>query len=256
MLRSAINDLNLDQFLPMLSVLDQDEHISAMPHPDRDHPMFYWIFRNKDFSQWSSAECSRVLWLSGPPERNIDQVSSYVVHQEKETALKTGHFVLYFFCSSAIRRRLSVTDFAHTLLKQIVYCSPMDKRTSVIRNFLRSLLEQMKAGPDSKTWNLDKERSLDENIKKILNAPVNEFFTALCTVLDDQEQRGLSLIVDGLDKVEHQRDECIREIRAFIEHLQQQALKVKILLTSQPLAEIRELFDGLPCIEYDRERKG
>jgi len=263
MLRSAINDLNLDQFLPMLSVLDQDEHISAMPHPDRDHPMFYWIFRNKDFSQWSSAECSRVLWLSGPPERNIDQVSSYVVHQEKETALKTGHFVLYFFCSSAIGGRSSAADFIHTLLKQIVYCSPMGKRISIIRNFLHSLLGSLlgqavkrEAGFNLERWSLDKECSPDENIKKILNAPVNELFTALHAVLGDQEQRGLSLIVDGLDKVEHRRDECIREVRAFIKHLQQRASKVKILLTSQPLAEIRELFNGLPCIEYDRERKG
>jgi len=114
----------------------------------------------------------------------------------------------------------------------------------------------MKAGLNSERWSLDKECSPDENIKKILNAPVNELFTALRAVLGGQEQRGLSLIVDGLDKVEHQRDECIRGIRAFIEHLQQRAPKIKILLTSQPLAEIRELFDGLPCIEYDRERKG
>ena len=97
------------------------------------------------------------------------------------------------------------------------------------------------------------ERSPDENIKKILNAPVNELFTALRAVLGSQEQRGLSLVVDGLDKVEHQRDECIRGVRAFIEHLQQRALKVKILLISQPLAKIRELFDGLLCIKYDRE---
>ena len=259
MVRSAIDDLNLDQFLPMLSVLDQDEHISTIPHPDRDHPMFYWIFRNKDFLQWDSAECSRVLWLSGLPERNIDQVSSYVVHQEKEIALKTDRSVLYFFCSSAIRRRSSVTNFIHTLLKQIVYCLPMDKRISIIRNFLHSLLEQVvkrKAGPDSERRSLDKECSPDENIKKILDGSVNELFTALHAVLGGQEQRGLSLVVDGLDKVEHQRNEYIRGVRAFIEYLQQRASKVKILLTSQPLAEIRELFDGLPCIEYDRERKG
>ena len=259
MTRSAIDDLNLDQFLPMLSVLDQDKHISAIPRPDRDHPMFYWIFRNKDFSQWSSAECPRVLWLSGLPERNIDQVSSYIVHQEKETALKIDRLVLYFFWSSAIRRRLSVADFIHTLLYQIIYCSPIDKRISIVRNFLHSLLEQVikrKAGPNLERWSFDKECSPDENIKKILNAPVNEHFTALHAVLGDQEQRGLSLIVDGLDKVEHQRNECIRGIHAFIKHLQQRASKVKILLTSQPLDEIRELFGGLPCIEYDRERKG
>ena len=247
----------------MLSVIDQDEHISAIPHPDRDHPMFYWIFRNKDFSQWSSAECSRVLWLSGLPERNIDQVSSYVVHQEKETALMTDRFVLYFFCSSAIRRRSSAVNLIHTLLKQIVYCSPMDKRVSIIRNILYSLFNSLLGqAPKRRTsfyweeWGLDKKCSPDENIKKILNAPVNELFTALHAVLGGQEQRGLSLIIDGLDKVEHQRDECISGIRTFIENLQQRASKFKILLTSQPLAEIKELFDGLPCIEYDKERKG
>ena len=256
MLRSAIDDINLDQFLPMLSVLDQDEHISAIPHPDRDHPMFYWIFRNKDFSQWSSAECSRVLWLSGLPERNIDQVSSYVVHQEKETALKTDRFVLYYFSLPTIRRKSSVADFIYTLLKQIVYCSPMDKRILIIRNFLHSLLEQVvkrEAGPNLERWSFDKECSPDKNIKQILNTPVKDLFTALRAVLGSQEQRGLSLIVDGLDKVEHKRDECIKEVRVFIEYLQQRASEVKILLTSQPLAEIRELFDGLPCIEYDRE---
>ncbi|OCK97498.1 uncharacterized protein K441DRAFT_547211, partial [Cenococcum geophilum 1.58] len=134
----------------------------------------------------------------------------------------------------------------------------MGKRISIIRNFLHSLLGQAvkrEAVFNLERWSLDKECSPDKNIKKILNAPVNELFTALRAVLGDQEQRGLSLIVDGLDKVEHQRDECIRGVRAFIEHLQQRASKVKILLTSQPLAEIRELFNGLPCIEYDRERK-
>src|SRR4051812_18270865 len=127
MLRSAVDDLNLDQFLPMLSVLDQDEHMRTMSPLDQGHPMFYWIFRNMDFLQWNSDKFP-VLWVSGLPERNIHQVSSYIVGQEKDRTLKADHFVLYFFCSSAIGNGSAFTYFVHTLLNQIVYCSPMDKR--------------------------------------------------------------------------------------------------------------------------------
>jgi hypothetical protein len=40
-LQSAINGLNVDQFLPMLSALDQDKYISTTRSLDCDHPMFH-----------------------------------------------------------------------------------------------------------------------------------------------------------------------------------------------------------------------
>ena len=244
----------------MLSKLDQDEHISTIPRLDRDHPMFYWIFKNMDFTQWSSAKCSRVLWLSGPLECNIPQVSSYIVSQEKNAALNTEHFVLYFFCSAATKTRSVAANFTHTLLNQIVCSSPMDKRILIIRRFLYSLIE----GISNKEASLSREERVlkekgfpDISIQSIiLNAPPNELFTALEAVLGDEEQRGLSVIIDGLDKVSYQQSEFIREVRAFVECLQQRISKIKILLTSRPLAEIKDLFGGLPCIEHDRERKG
>ncbi|KAK8924411.1 hypothetical protein VCV18_004833 [Metarhizium anisopliae] len=92
-LGSAIDELNLDQFLRMLSRVDQDSHISAIPHPDREDPRFHWIFKNVDFKQWSYAKRSQVLCLSGRAERNISQVSSYIVDQEK----KRDHPILPLF---------------------------------------------------------------------------------------------------------------------------------------------------------------
>lgn len=255
--------MDLDRFLPMLSMIDQEKYQSTIPSLNYDQPKLFWIFRNMDFGQWSTGSYPQVLWLSGPPECDIHQVSSYIVDQEKNTTLKTQHFVLYFFCSTAARKEPIVDIFIHTLLDQIVSCSPTNKRVLIVRRFLHSLLKgtfKKERIPNWESRGFNEKDSPDTNIKKILNAPANELWAALETVLEavlgDEEQRGLSVVVDGLDKVEHQRGELIGGVRAFVKHLQQRTSKVKILLTSRPLAEIKDLFDGLPCIEHDRERKG
>jgi hypothetical protein len=240
-------------------MVDQEMHQSTIPSLNYDHPKLFWIFRNMDFKQWNTASCPQVLWLSGPPECDIHQVSSYIVDQEKNRTLKTQHLVLYFFCSTAARKEPIVDIFIHTLLDQIVSCSPTNKRTLIVRRFLHNLLEgtfKKERIPNWERQGFNEKDSPDTNIKKILNAPANELWAALEAVLCDEEQRGLSVVVDGLDKVEHQRGELIGGVRAFVKHLQQRTSKVKILLTSRPLAEIKDLFDGLPCIEHDRERKG
>ena len=210
-----------------------------------------------DYVQWNDC-CSQVLLLSGPPECNIHQVSSYIVGQEN-TALKTGHLVLYFFCSAATRRRSIAKDFVHTLLNQILYCSPVDKRTSIIQGFLYSLLDEFSITGAVRNWNergFTEENSSYKNIQKLLDGPANELLTALGTVLGDKEQRSLSVVIDGLDNVGHQRGEFVKGVRAFVNRLQQRTSKAKILLTSQPLAEIKDILNGLSCIEYDREKKG
>ena len=258
MLQSAINDLNPDEFLPMLSVVDQDEHISTIPRLHRDDRRFHWVFKNMEFKPWDCANSSQVLWLSGPSECNVDQVSSYLVGQEKHTALERDHLVLYFFFSAATRGESTATFFVHTLLRQIVCCLPSDKSLLIIQSFLHSVLEDTFKNEAGLYWNKqgsNKSRSLAENVREILGAPASELLTALGAVLHE-EQQGLSIVVDGLDKVEYQRGDFVKGVRAFVEHLQQRTSKVKILLTSRPQPDIKEVFNGLSCIEYDKERKG
>jgi hypothetical protein len=239
-------------------MVDQEKHRSTIPSLNYDQPKLFWIFRNMDFRKWSTAGCPQVLWLSGPPECDIHQVSSYIVDQEKNRTSKTQYLILYFFCSTAAKKEAVIVTFIHTLLDQIVRYSPANKRILIIRRFLHSLLERAfkKGRTDWERRGFKEKDPPDTNIKKILNAPADELWAALEAVLDDEEQRGLSVVVDGLDKVEHQRGELIRGVRTFVKHLQQRTSEVKILLTSRPLAEIKDLFDGLPCIEHDRERKG
>lgn len=248
-----------DQLLEMFSAADHDKHKSTIPPLDCDHPMFYWIFKNMDFAQWSSASYSQALWLSGPSERNIHQVSSYIVDQEKKRVMKTQRLVLYFFCSAPIRRGSIVAVFIRTLLSQIVCSSPRDKGILIVRSFLRILHEGIFKKEGALNWkelDLKEGDSPAKNIKKILQGPSNALWAALRAVLADEEQRELFVAVDGLDKVEDQKVEFLKGVRGFVTYLLEKTSNVKILLTSRPQSEIKEVFDGLPCIEYDKERIG
>lgn len=259
MLQSTIDSLDPDPFLETLSVVDQEDYKSTIQLLDSDDPMFYWTFRNTDFKQWNDPSCSQVLWLSGPPERNIHQVSSYIVDLEKKATLKTEHIVLYFFCSSAFGEESIVDVFVHTLLHQIVRCSPMNNKISIFKRFLHTLLKEAFKTTIAPSWekrDFNEKDSPNEEIKKILKAPADELWAALKAALDCEQERELSVIVDGLDNVKHEKSELIRGVHAFVEHLQQRTSRAKILLTSQPQAEIKEVFGGFPCIEYDKERKG
>jgi len=263
MLRSTIDSVNLDQFRRVLSAVDQEEHKSTIPSLDCEQPNFYWIFRNMDFEQWRSANCSQVLWLSGPPQCNIHQVSSYVVDLVKNKASETQHSVLYFFCSTASREasmeKSIVTIFVHAILYQIIYCPPLDKKLSVVRNFLHTLIDAIfrsKQTPNPVPPPFEEKESPDTTIKKILNAPANELWDALETILAAEQRRELLIVIDGLDKAKHQKVEFTKGVRELITRLREGTLMVKALLTSRPQAEIKEVLNGLPHIEYDKERKG
>jgi len=93
-------------------------------------------------------------------------------------------------------------------------------------------------------------------VKKILMASSDSYWGALRAVMDIGREEGLSLIIDGLDKVEHQKREFLEKLVVFIEHLEERSSTTRVLLISRPQAEIREILDRLPSIEYDRERTG
>jgi hypothetical protein len=259
-IESAIDRLNLDELPQILSVVDQEQHKSRMPSLSYNQPNFYWILKNADLKDWSSDTCSQVLWLSGPPKCNIDQVSSYVVDMEKKKASETQHSVLYFFCSTANTGN-PIVNFTHSLLYQIVRCSSSNEKAQIVRIFLHSLRDAIlrkTRTPDTALTlpQFEEEDSPSAIIKKVLDAETNGLWGALKAVLDSAYSHDLSIIIDGLDRVKHQTVEFIKGVRELVEHLQRRTSKVKALLTSRPEAEIKEALDGLPCIEYDKERKG
>jgi ankyrin repeat domain-containing protein 50 len=252
--RSIVDSLTLDQLISLLLAEDQEEYISRVPSLDYNHPMYYWIFRNIDFTQWRRTGHPQLLWLSGPPTCNIHQVSSYM---QRNAASETDHIVLYFFCATATSRGSIAIRLIHTLLSQLIHLSTNDKKLLIIRNFIHSIVDQTLKGvlPDWKRWNLYQDDSPDKIVQRILEGPADHQLIALGAILV-KEQRGLFLIIDGLDEVEHQRVKFIHGVRSFTKMLEQRTLPVKILLTSRPHDDIKETLGEVLCIEYDRERKG
>jgi hypothetical protein len=231
-----------------------DEHISTIPHLDCNDPWFAWIFENIDYLKWRQRNSSPMIWLSGPILRRLDEVSSYIVHYEKELVQSTNHLVLSFFSSS---KRSGVSVFVRTLLGQIVRYSLPGKTPSIIQCFLHGLADRYveRNNTQGKFEDVFKGRSSISHVERLLHEPMDALLSALEGVLN-MEQRHLSIVVDGLDHVDIRKNEFIEAIRTFCEHVQQSTSKARIWITSQPLAESRQLIDGLPCIEYDSERKG
>lgn len=255
MIQSAVDGVNLDQLLEMLSTYDQEKQRSTIPTQDCDQPKFYWVFRNIDFQKWNSASCSHVLWLSGPPDCSIHHVSSYIIDMKKNKAQQNKHSVLYFFCSSTG----SIVAFIQTLLYQYICSSPLSKRKSTIIVFLKALFKAISRREETlnREFSLFKEEDpQDEKIKKILNAPLDDLWAALEAALADEKEQELLIVVDGLDQNKYQKSEFCKGVREFVERLQERVSKVKTLLTSRPQTDIKELYDELLCVEYDKERKG
>jgi hypothetical protein len=118
-----------------------------------------------------------------------------------------------------------------------------------------AILSREAAVSNTQLSRFQRNDSLDTIIPKILDASSNEHWDALKAVLEIEPKQELSLIIDGLDKIQHQRDEFIKRVLTFIENLQE-SLTIKVLLTSGPQVEVKHIHEGLRCIEYDKERKG
>jgi hypothetical protein len=244
--------VSVNETLHFLQSANQEPHKS--PLLDRRQPEFCWIFENLDFQHWETASCSQTLWLYGPPERNMHHVSSYIVN---ENLLKTQRTVLYYFCSSITSEKSAVSQFVRALLYQFIHYSPQEKQKPIVINFFRSLLKSIYKEEDYYHKELE---ILDDCVEKWLNktfdTPTEALWTALMTTLAHESNRELLIVIDGLEKVQDDTSGIIGDFRELIDYLQQRILIIKVLFTSQPQAGIKRLLNGLPYIEYDKERKG
>ena len=245
-----------DLLLHLLPAVDQESYTSHTQPSNWDQHKFYWIFKNMDFETWHHTNGSEVLWLAGPAECHISGASSCIVDLVKEKPSQTQHVVLYFFCSTAPAKVSFATTFVSTIIHQLACRLPLlkEKITTV---FLRTLLDTIfndQPPSDPGRSHFKTVDSAEATVKNILKAAISGYWSALKAVM--KIVQGLSLIIDGLDEVEHRKVEFIRELYVFIKQLGGRPYTTRVLLTSRPEAEIKEILGLLPSIEYDRERKG
>jgi hypothetical protein len=219
-----------------------------------------------DFEKWLSAKDSQVstkdsqvLWLSGPAECCIPDVSSRIIDLAKKAHPDAQHSVLYFFCSAATTKVPIAIIFVSAVVHQLVHCLPRRKKKAATTAFLQALLKEILREESLSDLNLCRFKAGDSEdaiVKEILKASSDRYWGALTAVMEIEREQGLSIIIDGLDKTKHKKYEFIKEVCEFIEYLRGRPSTTKVLLTSKPQPEIKKILHGLRCIEYDRERKG
>ena len=253
MLFAVVDMADSDQLLRHLSAVDQDDHKRHTQSSScRELPRFYWIFRNMDYEQWWFSKGSRALWLSGPAECDISDASSCIVGLAKETTTGAQHSALYFFCSTLTAENRVVITFVSTIVHQLVCCVPQLKE-QVSKVFLRALVKTVLREDNLKESRFKPGDSAEATVKKVLQASSEGYWSALRAVMGLEHKQEIYLIIDGLDKA---GQEFIRGVHFFIESLHECPSTTKVLLTSRPQAELKQTLGGMPCIEYDKERKG
>ena len=205
-----------------------------------------------DYEQWWSSKGSRALWLSGPAECDISDASSCILGLAKETSAGAQHSALYFFCPILTVEDPVVVTFARTIVPQLVCCFPQLKE-QVTKVFLRTLVKTILSEDNPKQSSFKPGDSVEATVKKILQASSEGYWSAFRAVMSLEYKQEIYLVIDGLEKA---GQEFIRGVHFFIESLQGCSSTIKVLLTSRPQAELKQILGEMPCIEYDKERKG
>ncbi|KAF8535368.1 hypothetical protein BDD12DRAFT_893133 [Trichophaea hybrida] len=235
-------------FLGLLSIVNQEVHMSEIPPIHPSGPKLFWIFENIDYKDWQSPDGPQVLWLSGPPNCGMTGVASHTTDHAKRSVSTQGN-VWYFFCSAASSGSSIAAAFIHTLLHQIIACSSEAKAQSIANAFLGTLLlDRSHYGRQ----HLEEIDSSNQTVKDILEAQDGVLWEAFNAVVGMIEIQELSLIIDGFDKVGPVGAKCIENLCL---HLMETTQKFKALLTSRPSSELNKISYGMLCIEYDKERK-
>ncbi|KAL7907834.1 nucleoside phosphorylase domain-containing protein [Trichoderma velutinum] len=249
----AIEALDLRRFLAMLPPVGQEKYNLDAPPLDRETPDYYWIFKNEDFRNWDTGDSSRILWLAGPPECNLRKAASSIIRHEMAQVSTILRVVLYFFCSAAVVEDSSISIFILAIVHQVILSSTEAIQRSIASTFLRGVLSDiLKKLPPGQSLQFPPSGP-NSHVRNLLGASDNSLWAALWAIMPTEHNLELAICISGIEHVRDNRIEFIRKIRQFVDDLQRTS-KVKILLTSGLEKDTAKEFDGLPCIEYDKER--
>ncbi|UPL00291.1 hypothetical protein LCI18_011225 [Fusarium solani-melongenae] len=273
-LRCAVEGVQLRPFLQMLSTQDPEQHTSRVS-VDFNQPRFHWIFKNLDFKHWVQSSHSQVLWLSGPPECSLYEVSSHIV-QPDNAILRPPRCILYFSCSLLVKEKEITARLVHRLVHQLI-CWSSTQKMSIIKAFLYTLREKLvkrreqhserrektlKLREKTSEWHHQFDTSFKEDdpphatIEQMLEAAsANDHWAALQAALDIEQESEMLIVIDGLDDVQDHKNDFLHSVGEFVRYLLGRTPKTKVLLTSGPRPDGKVVFPEFPCIKYDKERK-
>jgi hypothetical protein len=252
MLQATLCELSWHKLLNMLPIY-YEPHRSLKRSKNYNTPKYHWVLKNIDFKQWSASKGPHVLCLTGQPSKdNLDKLISDIVDRK----LEAGYSVV-FISSSNMERTPTTVKLFYTFLGELIYRSPVTRRTTIIQNFFKRLLEIYM---DKGNWDWKEEifnyRVFSKYMDTILrDAATSNLLDCLKTAVDFAGLRRLLVIIDGVDFTTPDAD-FKRALSLLVTHLQQRKSKTKILLASPNDFKPYRFFENFVHIEYDKERKG
>ncbi|KAF5252683.1 hypothetical protein FANTH_2310 [Fusarium anthophilum] len=267
-LRSAVDCVDPYPFLEALPDKDHGEQIPKIAI-DFHQQRFHWVSKNMDFEYWAQSSHPQVLWLSGPPECNLYEISAHIARAEN-ALVAPGH-VLRFFCS-AKKGDVTSAKFVRSLLFQIISRSST-QQISIIKRFLHTLRKRLVKRRDRDAERRVPPKNISEwhhkfdtvfkdddspyvVMKQMLEeASAAEHWAALQEALDAKRDLEMLIVIDGLDNIEDPRNEFKGGARGFADYLLERTTTAKLLLTSRPRNDLKEGFAGLPLQETDCDLK-
>lgn len=149
-----------------------------------------------------------------------------------------------------------VSHYVLVFLYQFILHSSKNKQESIVRYLLRFLVKAVRPEESSYTEPKPFNASAEVFLENIFDAPEYILRAALMAFLIEGLEKELLVVFDGLENAKDETGRFIKDIRAFCDELQRRVPKMKVLFTSQPQDDIKEIFNGLPYIEHDMERRG
>jgi hypothetical protein len=99
----------------------------------------------------------------------------------------------------------------------------------------------------------------DNTIKEVLDiqhSNDDQHLDALISALEVTQPEQIYILIDGLENATLSKAQFINHFQRFVENLHGKSFNVKVLLTGRPNEDLRVMLAQIPCIEYDKERKG
>ena len=192
-----------------------------------------WIFNIDEYKAWYAAPESSLLWVSGGPGFGKSILMSTVIEGLKATCAEQDP-VQFFFCKTGD----DATQLTIGIMQNMVYqlyalskSSPdlLDKTNEVLKKALNKKGSSMKEKPNSEKKGLDFQEAY-EGLARAYN-------------------RTVYLVIDALDECSDRHQQ--KFLQAFRSMIRTTDIRLKILISSRPEADIADDLACLPNIKLE-----
>ena len=251
--------------------------VSSQSRPDH---LASWFWESPEYQSWRTSENSQFLWCTGKPSVGKSSIAAILVSELSRQRIHSEYVAHFFFqlpqegsASSSIPALVVcsiIAQLLHTRYDQraihddAVWLSHKE-RAVLLKAFkstanICSLLAQDRSAQS--VPNIDERAriatSLSQATSALRSISEDDLFKILASLIHAYTEEDIHIVIDGADVLlPDDQSRLLKNFRNLWKCAHKDpSLKLRILIMSRPLKRIQEILDGLPYLDYDKERKG